>query len=94
MMAAITGVLQNGFRYEIDEDRFDDIEFFEGLSDLSRGNLSDLRGTLEKLLDREQKAALYEHLRDDNGRVSYKAVMECVGEIMRDAGEKNRSLKN
>lgn len=85
----IKGKLNNGFDYEINEDVFDNIRFFEMLAEVEENPLI-LAKMLMFLFGREQKEALYKHLEQINGKASVTDVMNCVEEIF----EANNAAKN
>lgn len=91
----IKGKTASGFEFEIDDSAIDDMEILDGLLDIDAGNLRGIKAVLERLLGAEQKAALYEHLRDrETGRVRATKVMEAIKEILDAAGEQSRTVKN
>lgn len=85
----IKGTTRTGFNYEVDETRINDMEYLELLAKAT-GNIAYLPAVVEKLLGREQKTALYEHVRDENGRVSVDAIDREIEYIM----SGNDNLKN
>lgn len=86
----LKGKTANGFKFEIDENIADDIELLEDIAKADK-DVSLFPGVLEKILGSEQKKALYEALRDKNGRVSTKAVIAEFTEIMNIAGEETKN---
>ena len=79
----ITGKITNGFEFEVEEDLMDDYEFLETLCEIDNGNAS--------LIPAEQKKALMEHIRGENGRVSSKKMGEAIGEILTSCGQGKNS---
>lgn len=77
----ISGRTKSGFEFEIDPDLLDDMEFIDLLAEASDNGLL-LPKVLEFILGKEQKKALYEHLRGENGKVSRSRVDETAGEII------------
>ena len=70
----------DGFKIQLDENVFDDFELVELYAKVAKNPIwiGDLK---EKLLGAEQKKALIEHLRDENGKVHTSAVMNALKEI-------------
>ena len=70
----------DGFKIHLDENVFDDFELVELYAKVAKNPIwsGDLT---EKLLGAEQKKALIEHLRDENGKVHTTAVMNALKEI-------------
>lgn len=85
----IKGKTESGFNYEIEEEELDDIELLELLADVGANPLL-VPKIVTKVLGNDQKKALYDHVRDKNGRASTTRVSEEFTEIL--AGTKQ--LKN
>lgn len=90
----ITGKTAKGFDFAVQDDVLDDMELLEGLISLDNGEVSHLTDTLEALLGKEQKKALYEFLRGENGRVKATDVMAAVAEIFAALSDKSKAAKN
>lgn len=75
------GKTSTGFKYEIDEQALDDMELLEVFAEVDENPLL-LPKLLNMLLGKEQKEALYDHLRTDKGTVPTAAIGEEVGEIL------------
>lgn len=86
----LKGETKSGFKFEIDESIADDLELLEDIAKADK-DVSAFPGVLEKILGIDQKAALYEHLRGENGRVSTKAAVGEFTEIMNIAGEETKN---
>lgn len=70
----------DGFKIELDENVFDDFELVELYAKVAKNPIW-IGDLTEKLLGTEQKKALVEHLRDENGKVHTSAVMNALKEI-------------
>ena len=70
----------NGFKIQLDENVFDDFELVELYAKVAKNPIW-IGDLAEKLLGAEQKKALIEHLRDENGKVRTTAVMNALKEI-------------
>lgn len=91
----IEGKTSNGFNYSIDDDARDDMELLDAFIEIDEGNVKKIKTVLRSLLGEEQTKALYEHCRNPkSGRVSTKAVMKTLTEILNDAKEEDKPLKN
>ena len=86
----LKGKTKSGFCFEIDETGLDDIEFVEALADLEEDALK-LPKVCNMLLGKEQKAKLYDHLRNENGKVPVTDVSNAIVEIMSVAGESTKN---
>lgn len=76
----IKGKTKSGFKYEISDENINDYELFEVMAEIDENPLL-LPKLLKMLLGAEQKDALIEHLRDENGKVSMEAIHGAVTEI-------------
>lgn len=79
----IEGTLKNGFKFSIDETRLDDMQFIDMLAELDDGNTLVLPKLMTFILGKEQKNALYEHVKTEDGRVPIAEVTEAFTEIMK-----------
>lgn len=86
----LKGKTKSGFKFQIDETIADDIELLEDIARADK-DVSVFPSVLEKILGEKQKAALYDHLRGENGRVSTRAAVDEFTEIMNIAGEQTKN---
>lgn len=82
-----------GFEFEIVDGAFDDWELIELIAEVSDGNGLKVPAVLKKLLGSEQAAALKEHVRGGDGRVTVEAMNAEIMDIMEQAGQ-NGKKKN
>ena len=66
-MATVKGKTKTGFEFEIDSAAID-MELLDDLSEMQE-NLAITGRVLNRLLGKEQKKALYDHIRDESGHV-------------------------
>ena len=82
----IEGKTKTGFKFKIDEMVADDMELLDALIDADGGDpikqMKGLNMILTKFLGEEQKKALYDHLRTEDGRIPVTKVSEATVEIM------------
>lgn len=76
----IKGTLKSGFDFEISEAVFDDFELIELYAAVNKNPIY-LGALAEKLLGNDQKKALVEHLRGDDGVVHTTDMMNALSEI-------------
>lgn len=81
----IKGKTKSGFAYSIDEENVDQ-EFLDALSEAEDGNPLKVSKALRQLLGDEQRKRLYDHLRNEKGRVPIKDVMEAFTDIITNDG--------
>ena len=72
----------SGFEATIDEGILDDYELLEMLCEVDNGNTGKLIEASVKVFVKEQYAALKEHNRDENGKISTKKMIEEITEIL------------
>jgi hypothetical protein len=89
----VEGKTKTGFKYSVDEDVLDDAELLEQLVSIQEDGLG-LFKVMEKMLGKEQKAALYEHCRNKKGKVSIESVGNELNDIFTDLSEKSAEVKN
>lgn len=77
-----------GFECEIDPLVMDDMEVFDLVVRIDEGDTLAYSPFLTKLLGKEDKARLYDHVREEDGRVPIGKVAAEVGEILEQAGGK------
>lgn len=89
-----TGTISNGFHYEFDETRADDMRFVDLIVEATgeeSGEFEKLHATskmLDMLLGKEQKKALYDHIgKDYDGRVPSAELEKALTEIMQGGGD-------
>ena len=85
------GKTSSGFEYELDEAALDDYELLEDLCELDDGNSAKTTSVLNRLLGKEQKDRLKEHLRTESGRVPASKMMIEIGEIFNSVKEGKNS---
>ena len=77
----IKGTTESGFDFEVKEELADDFEFLELLGDFSENPLMASK-LADKMLGREQKEALKEHLRGADGRIKTSDMFRELTEII------------
>lgn len=78
-----SGKLQNGFKFKVDEASLDDMELLEDLAEIDKGNILKYPAAIERILGKEQKAKLYDKIRDpETGKVTATATSEALTEII------------
>lgn len=81
----------SGFEYELNAGVANDIELLEDIAAWDKGDLMHVPSALSRLLGAEQKKALYEHLRGDDGIVPTDKVMKEVIEMLQGTEETKNS---
>ena len=91
MMAAKTGTTQSGFSFSIPEENLDNMELLDALADLNENDPLQISHICRLLLGKDQRRALYDHLRTPAGNVPVKAVSEAIGEIFHACGDAGKN---
>lgn len=98
----IEGKTSTGFKFAIDENNFNDMEFIEVLKKVTEieteNNASDyvmlLPDIIKFMFDEKQKKALYDHCRNEKGKVPLDRVNQEVMEIIAYNGKESEDVKN
>lgn len=87
----VTGKLENGFEYEIDDAVLDDMEMVDALSEAQSTNPLALSTVINKLLGSEQKKALYDAVRREDGTVPIEDITQSVVTIFQSIGDEGKN---
>lgn len=92
----ITAKTESGFSIELEESALDNMEVLDALSDLDEGNPLAMSRLVVKLLGKDGKKRLYDHLRTEDGRVPASAVESAIMELFQSitAGKNSASSPN
>lgn len=89
-MAVSHIVTSTGFECNIDSEVLNDFEMIDLVTEADDGNLLSINRLLNKMLGKEKKR-LYDHLRNDDGRVPIDDMTRAVEEIFTSL---NKEAKN
>lgn len=81
----------SGFEIEIPQERFDNAELLDALSDLNAGDSIAVSRVLSLLLGKEDKKRLYDHCRAEDGRVPVGALATEIEEIFNSASTASKN---
>jgi hypothetical protein len=84
----IKGTTESGFKFELDQDAVNDMEFVELLAEVD-SDITKMPKVIEIALGREQKKRLYDHIRTEAGKVPIDRAVAEFEEILTLANEKN-----
>ena len=90
----VKGKTKSGFKYEVDKAMLNDAEFLESFCAISKGDNTEIFTLIEKMLGKEQKKALYEHVRTESGQVPLDKLTDEVVEIFAALGENDETKKS
>lgn len=85
----ITGTTTSGFAYSIPDENVNNMEFLDALAEAEDENPLRISKVLRLLLGDEQRKALYDRLRDEDGRVPVESVMAELKDILANDSSKN-----
>ena len=84
------GTTKSGFEYEVDEGVFDDMELIDALADVNSGRDGlQMTVAVRKIFDPDQLKRLYDHVRNEKGRVPTEPIMDIITEIVEAGAGKN-----
>ena len=63
-----------GFKCDVNRDALNDVELLDDIIDMNNGELISVHRIVDKVIGKEQRAALYDHVRDDKGVVKLDAI--------------------
>lgn len=81
----IIGKTTSGFDFRMHDEVLDNMELLELMVEVQNGDPAALFQSLNVVLGADQRKALYDHLRTDDGRVPVKAAAEAFAEIIKAA---------
>lgn len=82
---------ESGFEFEIDEHRLDDMQMIDDLAAIDGGDWTAFPRTVERLIGKDGKVRLYDHLRTEDGRVPTEAFAHELADILKAAGDAQKN---
>lgn len=89
----INGKTKSGFEFELEDDALNDMELLEDLAKIDEGGKESIVGmpkVLVRLLGEDGKQRLYNHVRNEKGRVTVDAVLAEFEDVL----NASKTLKN
>lgn len=84
-------ITKSGFECLVDKKQMDDMELVDKIAEADAGNPLAVSAVIEKVLGKEQKAKLYNHIRNEDGRVPIEKVGEEIVEIITSLGSEGKN---
>lgn len=84
-------ITKSGFECLVDKKQMDDMELVDKIAEADAGNPLAVSAVIEKVLGKEQKVKLYNHLRNEDGRVPIEKVGEEIVEIITSLGNEGKN---
>lgn len=81
------GNTSTGFKYQLEESTFDDYELLEVLRQIDKGESGKIVDMVDIMFSEEQKEALKNHVREENGKVPASKLIKEVMEIFHNEKE-------
>ena len=81
------GKTSTGFKYQLEENTFDDYELLEVLRQIDKGESGKIVDMVDIMFSEEQKEALKNHVREENGKVPASKLIKEVMEIFHNEKE-------
>ena len=85
------GTLKNGFEFAVDVEILDDMELIDTIAEADEGNPAKFKEATDKILGKEQKKSLYDHLRNEKGKVPIEAFKDAFMEILESIGDEGKN---
>lgn len=85
-----------GFEYEVNQKALNNMELLDAFADLqaSENDITAMVRIINLLLGKEAKARLYDHVREEDGRVPVEKVSQELAEIFSKLGEEAKKLSS
>lgn len=83
----VKGKTRTGFKFTCDGKLMHDVEFLEEFAAVQKGDGLEVFDLIKKILGADQKQALYEHIRNEEGIVTTDALHEELSDIFEALGE-------
>ena len=86
------GELKSGFTFDVDPAILDDMELIDALAKVAGEDPTAISLVVQKIFGEDQRKALYDSVRTDDGRVPIQSVVNAITEIFEALGDagKNR----
>ena len=89
----MTGTTASGFEFEMEDDLLKDVEFLEIFYAVQRGDTGAVFDLIGAALGKDQKKALYDHVRNGKGKVMIEDLTPELEDMFKALGE-NQATKN
>ena len=85
------GKLKNGFEFDIDEKALDNMELIDAMAEAQDDNPAKFSKSILLLLGKDERDRLYDHIREQDGRVPIQAVSDSFVEIFQALGDQGKN---
>lgn len=87
---SVIGTTKTGFSFDVDKENLDNMELLEALNEMEENPVV-LPSICIMILGKDGKRKLYDHLRDEKGRVPVSAVVEEIKDIFEVFGQQGKN---
>ncbi len=87
----ICGTTKSGFDFKIPKTNMNNMELLDIFVEIDDGKVELFTKAAELLLGKQQKKALYDHLRTEKGNVPVEIFISEIKEIMNNSGETGKN---
>ncbi len=85
------GVTKSGFEFEVNDGIVNNMELVDALVEIQKGSMGAVSDLLNCIFSKEEKKCLYDHVRDESGRVPMDKCLAEATEIIQLAGEAGKN---
>lgn len=86
----LNGKTKSGFEFSVDPNVLDNMELLDAVAEIDTNPLA-VSKVINMVLGAEQRKALYDHLRTEDGRVPVKAVSDAITDIFSSCGQQGKN---
>lgn len=83
--------LEDGFEVEVNRDAFNDMEALDTLTRLVDGDPFAISKVSDLIMDKNEKKRLYDHCRNEEGKVSVEDFVKVLSQIMESLGQQEKN---
>lgn len=87
----VKGKTKTGFKFTCDSRLMQNVEFLEEFAAVQSGDGLEVFNLIKRILGEDQKKALYEHIRDEEGIVPVDAMKDELADIFEALAEANET---
>lgn len=86
----LNGKAKSGFEFSVDSSVLDNMELLDAVAEIDTNPLA-VSKVISMVLGAQQRKALYDHLRTEDGRVPVKAVSDAITDIFNSCGQQGKN---
>ena len=86
----LNGKTKSGFEFSVDPSVLDNMELLDAVAEIDTNPLA-VSKVISMVLGAQQRKALYDHLRAEDGRVPVKAASDAITDIFNACGQQGKN---